>query len=434
MKESKLRRAINRWDLIAFSINSIIGAGIFGLPSKVAAFVGTSSLFAFIACAVIIILIVLCFAEVSSRFPYTGGPYIYAKEAFGPVVGFEIGWLFWIVRISGFAANTNVFVAYLAYFFPNCVSGAPRMSIIIFTVSSWTLINLIGIKQSVRVTDFFTAGKLIALFVFIIIGLFYIDLSYLMSTMKIPDSGALANAILVLVYAFTGFEMVTVSAGETRNPRNRLPFALLTAILVVAGIYFLIQLVCLGTLRDLSGSEKPVADASRIFLGSFGGTFITIGALISIFGSLNSSMIAAPRVLFAMAVNRQLPKFLSATHRSFQTPHYAILLTSLVMLVFTVQSSFITALTISTIVRLLIYTSTCGSLVVFRRRKTVGDAMFLLPGGIFVATLSLGFIGWLLINVDYKKEGLYVIFSIVLGFFIYLPCRFMSAKIRDANL
>src|SRR5262245_56062754 len=101
-----LIRGIRRWDLVAMSINGIIGAGIFGLPSQAHALVGPYSLITFIVCALVVALIVVCFAEVGSRFSETGGPYLYAREAFGPVVGFEVGWLMWLARVTAFAANS----------------------------------------------------------------------------------------------------------------------------------------------------------------------------------------------------------------------------------------------------------------------------------------------------------------------------------------
>ena len=108
-----LIRGIRRWDLVAIAINAIIGAGIFGLPSKVFSLIGSYSLIAFVVCALVVTLIVLCFAEVGSRFSETGGPYVYAREAFGVVVGFEVGWLIWLVRLTAFAANCNLLVGYL---------------------------------------------------------------------------------------------------------------------------------------------------------------------------------------------------------------------------------------------------------------------------------------------------------------------------------
>src|SRR6266704_2987197 len=139
-----LLRGIRKWDLVAVAINGIIGAGIFGLPAKVYALIGTYSLIAFVACAIVVTLIILCFAEVGSRFDETGGPYLYAREAFGPTVAFEIGWLIWLARLTAFAANCNLLVNYLGYFWPSATSTFWRATIIVITVVLLTTVNLFG--------------------------------------------------------------------------------------------------------------------------------------------------------------------------------------------------------------------------------------------------------------------------------------------------
>src|SRR5687767_8076615 len=166
MNDSKLVRGIGRWDLTAIAINTIIGTGIFILPARVTGLIGDFSLFAFLACAVIIGAIVLCFAEVSSRFDSTGGMYVYAREAFGPLVGFEVGWLYWIVRVATYAANCNAFLIYLGFFYPAANEGPLRILIICAVLLPMTAINLIGVKQSALMTNVFTVGKIVPLLVF----------------------------------------------------------------------------------------------------------------------------------------------------------------------------------------------------------------------------------------------------------------------------
>src|SRR5437870_4885903 len=143
-----LVRGIRRWDLLAVTINGIIGAGIFGLPSKVYGLIGSYSLIAFVVCALVVTLIVLCFAEVGSRFDETGGPYLYAREAFGPTVAFEVGWLIWLARLTAFAANCNLLVSYLSFFWAPANTGFIRASIIIAVVIALTMINILGVRQA----------------------------------------------------------------------------------------------------------------------------------------------------------------------------------------------------------------------------------------------------------------------------------------------
>ena len=380
VSEEGLLRGIRRWDLVAIAINGIIGAGIFGLPSKVFSLIGPYSLIAFVVCAIVVTLIILCFAEVGSRFNETGGPYLYAREAFGPTVAFEIGWLMWLARLTAFAANCNLLVNYISYFLPAATSPSWRASIIVIVVALLTTINVIGVRQAAIVSNCFTIGKLIPMLIFVAAGLFFLNpQAYALGTP--PTAGAFSQSVLLLIYAFTGFEMAAIPAGEVRNPQRHLPQALLIAIAVVAVLYILIQVVCVGTLPELAQSQKPLADAGTRFLGTAGGAIISAGAVISITGNLNILLLSGSRIPFAIAEQRQLPSFIAKVHPRFSTPHVAILITATLMLVLTLKSSFVAALTISTIARLVTYGATCLSLPVLRQRSDVPAAEFSLRGG-----------------------------------------------------
>ncbi|HKS08308.1 MAG TPA: APC family permease [Pyrinomonadaceae bacterium] len=390
-----LVRGIRRWDLVAIAINGIIGAGIFGLPSKVFGLIGPYSIIAFVACALVVALIILCFAEVGSRFDDTGGPYLYAREAFNPAVAFEIGWLIWLARVTAFAANCNLLINYLAYFWTSATDTVWRAAVIVFVVAVLAVINLLGIRQAAIVSNVFTIGKLVPIIIFIGAGLFFLNPQAFVPQQN-PSAGAFSQSVLLLVYAFTGFEMATIPAGEVREAKRNMPRALLIAILVVAVLYILIQIVCVGTLPGLQNSQKPLADAGTQFLGTAGGAIISAGAIISITGNLNILLLSGSRVTFAMAEQKQLPTFIGSVHRSFFTPWVSILLTAGLMLFLTLKSSFVAALTISTIARLVTYGATCISLPVFRHRKDTPAPAFRLPGGTIVALLSVALIIWLL--------------------------------------
>ena len=195
------------------------------------------------------------------------------------------------------------------------------------------------------------------------------------------------------------------------------PVALLTAIAVIVGCYVLIQIVCIGTLPDLGHSPRPLADASRVFLGPAGGAFITAGALISILGNLNIVLLTASRLPFAMGERRELPTWLARTNR-FRTPHVAILLTALVMLVLSVSGTFVYAVTVSTLARLLGYGVTAAGLLVLRRRPGL-PAAFLLHGGPVIAISALVLIVWLLSNstlVEARDTAIVLLLGLLLRF------------------
>ena len=422
MDEEKLVRGISRWDLAAIAVNTIIGAGIFGLPSQVAALIGSYSLIAFVVCAVIIGFIVLCFAEVASRFRVTGGMYLYAKEAFGAVVGFEVGWLYWIVRVTTFAANCNLLLSYLSFFAPSANKGWQRILLISLIVGGLTIVNFIGVRESAIMTNIFTVGKIIPLIIFAVVGLFFIDPANF-NFEAAPDYHSFSKAILLLIYAYVGFEAAVIPAGETRDPQKNVPFALLAALAFCAVLFIVIQIVSIGTLPELALSEKPLADAAGKVLGAFGASFIVVGALVSILGNLNGGFLAGSRIPFAMAEQRELPQIIARTHEKFKTPYISLLITAIAMLVLTIQSSFLTALTISTITRLIVYATTCASLPVFRRRNDIPKAEFVVPFGTIAAVLSLILTGWLLTNASFQKEGLSVLILIAAGLIIYFLYR-----------
>lgn len=415
--EADLVRGIRRWDLVAITINGIIGAGIFGLPSKVYSLIGTYSLIAFVACALVVALIILCFAEVSSRFDETGGPYLYAREAFQPAVAFEIGWLTWLVRLTAFAANCNLLINYLSFFWAHATNPIWRATITVAVVTVLAVINLLGIRQAAIVSNVFTVGKLVPIILFIAAGLFFINpASYTLG--PAPTTGAFSQSVLLLVYAFTGFEMATIPAGEIRNPQKSLPRALLIALLVVATLYIMIQVVCVGTLPGLAQSQKPLADAGSQFLGAAGGAIISAGAIISIIGNLNILLLSGSRLTFAMAEQKQLPAFVGTIHRRFFTPWVSILITAGLMLFLTLKSSFVTALTISAIARLVTYGATSLALPVFRAQRDAPKAMFRLPGGTILAILSLVLIVWLLFNAT-RNEVKATAYAAAAGLLIY---------------
>ena len=423
--EAGLIRGIRRWDLVAIAINGIIGGGIFGLPAPVFKLIGPYSLIAFVVCAVVVTLIILCFAEVGSRFEETGGPYLYAREAFGSTVGFEIGWLIWLARLTAFAANCNLLVAYIGYFLPAATGTVWRASIITLVVIVLMTINVIGIRQAAMVSNLFTVGKLIPLIIFVAAGLFFLNPQAFALGAR-PTTGAFSQSVLLLIYAFTGFEMATIPAGEVRDPKRNLPYALLIAIAVVAFLYILIQLVCVGTLPGLAQSQRPLADAGTVFMGAAGGAIISAGAIISITGNLNILVLSGSRVPFAMAEQRQLPSLIAKVHRRFSTPYVAILFTTGLMLLFTLKSSFREALTISAIARLVTYGATCLSLPVFRRRKTAPPAAFKLHGGTFIAVMSLILAAWLLTSA--RKEALAATIAAAVGLLIYFAYRLYSRR------
>jgi amino acid transporter len=395
-----LVRAIGRWDLVALTINAIIGAGIFGLPSTVFARVGVYSLLAFVVCGLAVTLIILCFAEVSSRFTATGGPYLYAREAFGPLVGFEVGWMMWIARLTAFAANCNLLVSYFALFVPAAETDLWRAVTITAIVAALTVVNLVGVRDTAVLSNVLAISKLVPLSLLVVAGCFFLDSSRFVAAqpLRLDDFSV---SVLLLVYAFTGFEMSVIPGAELRDPARDLPRALVTAMAIVFVFYVLIQVVAIGTLPSLATSARPLSDAAGAFLGPIGAGVIAAGAVVSVLGNLNVSLLVAPRLPFAMAERGELPRAVAATHSRFRTPHVAILLTAALVLTLTLSGTFVYAATISVIARLVAYVTTVAALPVFRLRA--GPAPFSAPAGTVLAVISLAVVAWLLTSVTARQ-------------------------------
>lgn len=397
-----LVRALRRWDLVAVLLNGVIGAGIFGLPSKIFSLAGPYSLAAFTVCAICVAFIALSFAEVASRYSGTGGPYLYAADSYGSLPGFTIGWLVWIARITSFAANCNLLPAYLDLFFPGAASGLPRAVIITVVTLVLTIVNISGIRAAANTSNAFVIGKLLPLTVFIVAGLFFLDPSRF-SFHKPPGYGAFSQSVLLLVYAFTGFEMALIPAGEVREARRNVPAALLIGMAVVVTFYILIQVVCIGTLPQLAGSQRPLADAAAQFSGNAGAAIIIAGMTISVLGNLNIVLLSASRLVYAMADRGDLPATLSRIHLRYRTPVPSIIASAVIMLVLTLSGTFIYLVTLSTISRLVTYMATCGAVPVLRRKASADPAAFLLPAGPAIAAVGILIGAWLLSTVTLSE-------------------------------
>ena len=375
-----LRRELGRWDLTAIGVNQVIGAAVFAQPSLYAASVGAWSPWMVAAVGFASLLIALSFAEVSSRFDATGGPYIYTRAAFGRFAAFEVGWMMWFTRAASWAAVINVLATALAFYLPSLGGGWPRAALITTIIVAITAINIRGIRQSSFVLNFLTVGKLVPLAVFIAVGLFFMDWQRLASAGS-PSFEQLSATGLLLIFAFGGYEVIPVPAGEAKDPRTAVPFALIMTIVVVTIIMTLAQIVALGTLPELAGSRTPLADASLRFMGAGGAALITIGAVLSTTGNNMGQALSGSRSMFALAEQGDLPAVFGSVHSRFRTPVVAIVVTSGVSLVLALSGHYAQLALASAISRLLVYVATCASTLRLRSSSVVAPPTFVVPLG-----------------------------------------------------
>lgn len=400
-----LVRAIGRWSLVALTVNCIIGSGAFGLPSVLAGLLGRASVLAVVLAAAAMGVIMACFSEVTSRFAETGGPYLYAREAFGRFMGIQVGWLVWFVRLTACAANANLFVVYLGQFWPSATQTVPKLTILTLLVGILAAINVRGVRTGARVSNFFTAAKLSSLGLVAAAGAIYLIRTHrvIPEALVSPGANEWGRAIVLLIFAYGGFEAALISAGEAKDPRRDMPFALFAALLTCVVLYGLIQWVVVGVLPDPGHSDRSLADVARIAMGPGGGVLIAMGALFSIYGYLGGNMLATPRITFALAERGDFPSLFSIVHPRFRTPYVSIFVFALLVWLLALFGSFAGNATLSAGSRLFYYGVICAALPVLRRKQKT-RAAFQLRGGTLVAVLGMLICAILLTRIEYNKS------------------------------
>jgi APA family basic amino acid/polyamine antiporter len=388
-----LVRAIGRWSLAALMVNLIIGGGIFELPSTVAGILGGQSPIAYLIAGAGMGIIAACIAEVASRFQQAGGPYLYAKIAFGRFLGLQTGWLLWLTRVSAAAAVANVFIDYLLGFWPQAKGSATRFVILTILIGGLAAINIRGVKLGARVSNFFTVAKVLPLVILVVGGLVFIHVhgSPVPPVAESHPAGAWVNAVLLLIFAYGGFEAALIPAGEVKNPTRDAPVALMSALVIVTTVYFLVQVVVVHMLANPAETDLPLSAAAQVFGGSSMATIISVGALLSSSGYFAANMIATPRITFALAEQGDFPRWFAAIHRRYQTPHISIVAFAVLVWALALVATFRWNAALSAISRLFVYGMTCAALPVLRKKLPRQEG-FLLPGGLVFAAMGIAFV------------------------------------------
>jgi len=353
---------------------------VYLLPAAAALALGPASPWAVLLAGLAVALVVLCFAEAGSLFDSPGGAYLYTRAAFGDFVGFEVGWMTWLARLTSVAGLTAGFAQALTAVWPGAMDGFGRAATISGVIVALTLINLVGVKVGTRTSTVLTIAKTTPLVLLIVVGLLALDPERL-GPATVPDLGGLGKVALLLLFAYAGFENTAAPAGEFRNPRRDVPFALLVTIGLVTALYTLIQVVALGTLPDLAHAQTPLADSAGLLIGPAGVWLLTVGAMVSILGTNNNTMLAGPRYLYALATSGRLPAPLARIHPRWRTPHVAILVQSALALPLSLSGTFVELAALSASARLATYVGTAAAVPVLRRKMPATSRAIRLPGG-----------------------------------------------------
>ncbi len=375
-------RSIGRWGLVFLTVNCIIGSGIFGVPGVLIGMVGRASPLAMMAAGLGMAIIVSCYAEVASQFPEPGGSYLYAHRAFGSFAGMQVGWFDGLSIVGGTAANANLFVIYMAGLAPGVAHGWPRMLVITVLILVPAAANYIGVRSGSNLSSALTLAKLIPLAALIALGLTHFTRNFQVihaSEIAAPGWRTWFDALLLLVFSYSGCEDAVKPMGEVRDPRRNIPLALIAGITLCIAVYTLLQFVVAANIGPAQ-AERPLAAAAALLIGKGGPEFIEIAAMISTYGYISACLLGAPRLFYSLAAQGEFPAVFGRMSRRFNTPHVSILLFAAMAWLLATTGTFRWTLAISAASSIVMYAVVCAALLRLRRLEP-GAPGFHLPGG-----------------------------------------------------
>lgn len=396
-RNGRLVRGIGLIGGVLLVLNGMIGAGIFALPSAVAARAGILSPWLFLGAGVLIVTVVLTLAELSSYFRISGGPALYATRAFGPLTGFSTGWIYFVSRAAAIAANCHVMAIFIGALLPWFDTDTGHAVVAVVVIGALTLVNVLGVKDGVRALTFFTFFKLVPLLLMIVLGLQHVTPDVLFPE-SLPTIDDLGGTILLLIYAFVGFETVLIPAGETSKPRETIPNALILTMIVTGIFYFLIVLVFVSVLSNDAAASATLADVGRKLAGPVGAIVISVTAIFSIGGNLSSTMLAIPRLTLSLADHRLLPQWFGRINERFSSPANSIMFLGGVSVVLALSGSFVYLATAASLTRLIVYVVCIAALPVIKGRadRAAIERAYRIKGGYTIPLIALGLCLWMI--------------------------------------
>ena len=409
-----------------YGINAVVGSGIFLLPRTIYMDLGPASLLAMLFDAVLVLLLAVCFAEVSCYFDKNGGAFQYSKSAFGDFVGFIVGLLGWFVTIIAWSAMAAGFAKLLIMAFPSLTGMNTFISIALVILLS--IINSTGLKSSKIFTITVTIAKLIPIVAFVFISIFFLkggfDKGNFTPFLQLKEgmtlSKALGSTSMTIFYAFIGFEALPVVAGEMRDAKKNMPRAILGSISVVSVLYFMI---IAGTIAMLGAgileSGAPVQDAFGQMVGPWGKWIISVGALISILGLNVGDSMMIPRYGASIADEGLLPKFF-AKKNSKEAPYVAIIVSCVLTSGLLLTGSFEQLAELSVVFRFIQYIPTALAVIFLRKKNPDAKTAFRLPFGPTIPILAIVVSIWMLAMGADKKSliagGVGIVIAAILYF------------------
>ncbi len=425
-----LKRVIGIPGLSLNILNNTIGAGIFVLPAIVSIALDGFAIFGYIFCGIMMAAIMLCYAEIGSRVTSSGGSYAYVEAAFGSFAGFIINWLFFFgFGILSDAAIINIVADSLAVIFPVFKNSGARGLLFFILIAFMVVINVRGAKHGLGFVKFITIIKILPLIAIIIFGFSNINAANL-HWENLPSFKTFGNTILVLFFAFAGFETALNVSGEIKNPKRTIPLGILIAGVFVLIIYILLQTVTQGVLGTNMESVKnaPLAAVAEKIIGPAGGIILLVAAAVSCFGNVSGDLLLTPRLLFAGANNGIFPRFLGKVHPKFATPYWAIIVYGSLIFGLSISGGFKQLAILASAAILIIYLAVILAGIKLRNKKENAEKSFRTPGGLMVPFIGIASIFWLLTSLSKWEIGSTVIFIAVICILYFLMKKYQKKK------
>jgi len=376
------RRRLGLFDIWCIGVNATVGSGVFALPDDIHRSMGGYSPLAYLLCTLLLLPVALCFVELSGRFDRTGGAYVYASAAFGPRVGFVIGWFCWISTFVSWAANTVLFIELLG----------PRSPMLARALSAGLIValgavNYYGVKPGAWVVNLVVIGKVGAILCFLAAALFAMHPGRLGGALPLGAVG-MGQGIYLALWPLQGFEVTPIVAGETQNPRRNVPLGTIGTLVFSALLFMIVQTALVGAYPALgSVSEQPLVEGAR-YLDPRLGVLVLVGSLISIGGFTAGSALGSQRYAQAIAADGLLPARLAAIHPRWATPHAAIVMTTALSALLAALFHYRQLVGMANIVVVIQYLSACLAVPLVRRRAPAGERAWVIPGGPVVPALG----------------------------------------------
>ena len=433
ISDSLLRREIGKIGVATIAMNGVIGSGIFALPAAAIVQTGYFSPWIFVLCGVLILSVALTLARAASFFEITGGPIVYTTHAFGKFVGFQTGLFIYVSRVAAIGASANLIVSHAAALWSPLESGVARAVAITVYIALATILNAVGVCAGLAAVYVLSVLKLLPLFLLILIGFPAIEWGAAANA-PLPGSGALGQTMLVVMYAFIGFEFSLVNAGETRNAKAEIPKTLVGTVLGIALCYTLIQLVAVSVAPDLGETDTPLVEVARRLVGPWGALMLGLGVVFSTSGSSLTSLLTAPRVTFALARDGSLPAWFGKVNERNGAPVNSIVFCGILSTAIALSQHFLWLVTMSTLVRMLTYALCIASVPIIERTLPSRQDQFKLPGGLAIPAVGFVLTLWLM---SHSTADIWMIVGALFAvgtLVFWLSTRTQQSELKDRPL